>query len=156
MLKIHIPEFGDLELAYLILDYNGTLAVNGILLTGLVPIINLLAQQLEVHIVTGDTYGTAKDQLKGINCKLMTLPAEKQSIAKLNYIESLEPDKVIAIGNGRNDKKLLKEAKIGIAVLGTEGTAAETICAADIVMLDIYSALNLIQNPRQLIATLRG
>lgn len=156
MLKMHIPEFGDLELSYLVLDYNGTIALNGFLLADVAPLINVLAHNLEVHVVTGDTFGTAKDQLAGINCKLKIIPSEKQSTAKDIYVKSLGSNKVIAIGNGRNDRLLLKEAKIGIAILGAEGVSSETIIAADIVMPDIYSALNLLQNPKQLTATLRG
>jgi len=156
MLSIHIPEFGDLKLKYLVLDYNGTIAVNGILLAEVVPILNLLSEILEVHVVTGDTYGTAKDQLAEVKCKLNILPSENQTTAKSDYIITLDPNKTVAIGNGRNDRTLLKAARVGIAVLGSEGTSVETIQLADIVTHDIYSALSLLQFPDRLIATLRG
>lgn len=156
MINVHIPGFGDLELTHLVLDYNGTIAVNGILLTEVVSILNLLSEKLEVHVVTGDTYGTAKVQLAEIKCNLNILSSENQTTAKSDYIITLDSDKVVAIGNGRNDRQLLKEARVGIAVLGSEGTALETMQFADIVTHDIYSALGLLQFPDRLIATLRG
>ena len=50
---------------------------------------------------------------------------------------------------------MLSEAAIGICVLSKEGTSIEAIQHADIVVQDILTALNLIENPLRLVATLR-
>ena len=60
-----------------------------------------------------------------------------------------------AIGNGANDADMLQTAAVGIAVLGAEGLAAETLLAADVVCANPLDALDLLLNPRRLIATLR-
>lgn len=61
----------------------------------------------------------------------------------------------MAIGNGRNDVAMVKDAAIGIAVIGLEGAAGETIQATDVVVQEIKDALDLIANPHRLKATLR-
>jgi len=57
MLKIDIPGRGVLELKYLLLDYNGTLALDGYLLNSVPDLIHQLAEFLEIHILTADTFG---------------------------------------------------------------------------------------------------
>jgi soluble P-type ATPase len=63
---------------------------------------------------------------------------------------------VVAIGNGRNDRKMLDVAALGIAVCGAEGAAAETLQAGDIVVGRIVDALDLLLHPKRLMATLRA
>jgi len=55
----------------------------------------------------------------------------------------------------KNDRKMVKQAKIGIAVMLEEGCAVETLINADIVVKSPIDALNLILNPKRLIAVLR-
>jgi soluble P-type ATPase len=83
------------------------------------------------------------------------LPAERQDVGKLAYIERLGARKTACIGNGRNDRLMLKEAALGIAVVQGEGAASETLLAADVVCPDILSALALLRDPLRLKATLR-
>ncbi len=60
MLSFEIPDFGDLHLDQLVLDFNGTLARDGRLLPGVAERLARLAAALTVHVVTGDTNGTAQ------------------------------------------------------------------------------------------------
>ena len=83
------------------------------------------------------------------------LPEKNQDEAKREYIDDLGRESVVCIGNGRNDRAMLKAAALGIAVVQGEGASVETIIAADIVTRDIVSALGLLANPKRLIATLR-
>lgn len=156
MLTILIPGFGDLKLEHAVFDYNGTLAISGLLIKKINAQINALSNHLQIHIVTGDSFGTAKSELAGINCQLTILPPENQGIAKEKYIEQLNPSHTIAIGNGRNDFYMLKKARLGIVVIGDEGAAREALEAANIVVPNIYKALDLLNEPKKLIATLRS
>jgi soluble P-type ATPase len=70
-------------------------------------------------------------------------------------LESLDPTRTVAIGNGNNDHLILKEAALGIAVLGEEGMSVLAMKDADIVVKDISNALDLFLKPKRLIATLR-
>jgi soluble P-type ATPase len=156
MLEINIPEFRHLKLSHLLLDYNGTLALDGLLIEGVKSSLVELAKHLKIHILTGDTFGKAHSELSGINCHLTILSSKDQALEKLKYIQGLGQQESIAIGNGRNDKLMLENVTLSIAVLGEEGAAKETMMSADIVVRNIHSALDLLLNPLRLIATLRN
>ena len=70
-------------------------------------------------------------------------------------VEELGARCVVAIGNGANDEAMLRRAALGIAVMGNEGLAVACLNAADVIVPDIGSALDLLLWPRRLIATLR-
>jgi soluble P-type ATPase len=61
----------------------------------------------------------------------------------------------VAIGNGSNDQLILKEASLGIAVLGDDGVSFSTIKSLDLVEKNIHNVLDLFLKPKKLIATLR-
>lgn len=155
MLEINIPGDKTFRFQHLVMDYNGTLAVDGYLLDGVQPRLTSLAEKLQLHVVTADTFGLASSQLAGLPCELTVLPVDDQARAKLEYIQRLGADQVIAIGNGRNDQRMLEAAALGIAVIQRECAAAQTCQAADVLAPDIQAALDLLLYPKRLIATLR-
>lgn len=63
MIEINIPGFKILSLSHLVLDYNGTMAVDGVLIAGVEQALNELAQHLSIHVVTADTFGLARENL---------------------------------------------------------------------------------------------
>lgn len=156
MVNVSIPGHSGLELGHIVLDYNGTLACDGQLLDGVKEALEALAGKLQIHVLTADTFGKATSGLKGIPCKLSILPVDNQDIGKLEYVKGLGPEFAVCIGNGRNDRLMLKEAALGIAVIQGEGAATETLHAADIVCTSIVSALELFTRPLRLVATLRS
>jgi soluble P-type ATPase len=156
MLTISIPGYKDLRLEHLVLDYNGTLACDGELLDGVADALEVLADDLQVHVVTADTFGKVRDRLADSPCKVVVLPPEEQDVAKRRYVEGLGSDRVAAIGNGRNDRLMLKRAALGIAVVLEEGASSETLLAADVVAPGILPAFDLLRHPLRLTATLRS
>lgn len=156
MIEVAIPDFGSLKLEHLVLDYNGTLAVDGEPIDGVKDLLSVLAQQLTVHIITADTFGKVRSGMQGVDCVVSVLPPGRQDAAKLAYVRGLNPARAICVGNGRNDRLMLAEAALGIAVVLEEGAASETIQAADVVCKSIVSALELLLNPLRLVATLRS
>jgi P-type E1-E2 ATPase len=156
MLSLSIPGFGDLKLEHAIFDYNGTLAISGLLLNDLADSLNALSKTLQIHIVTGDSFGNAKKELANIHCKLTILSAENQGKAKEKYLNEINPAMTVTVGNGRNDIAMLKNARLSIAVIGDEGAAKEAIEAATMVVPNIYKVFDLLNEPRKLIATLRS
>lgn len=156
MLEIAIPGGEILRLEYLVADFNGTMACDGVLLPGARDALCRLAEKLGIHIVTADTFGRAKEALAGIPCELAILPERGQDSAKLRYVEVLGAAGCVCIGNGRNDRLMLAQAALGIAVMHQEGAAVETLMAAKVVVPDINAALGLLLNPARLIATLRS
>ena len=156
MIEVDIPDFGQLELVYLVLDFNGTLAVDGRLLPSVANQLNSLSEQIEIVVLTADTFGSAHNALANVACELTVLPPGDQTIGKRDIVRGFGVKQCVCVGNGRNDRLMLQEAALGIAVLQTEGAAVETLMAADIAMPSISDALALLTNPRRLIATLRA
>jgi soluble P-type ATPase len=157
MITLSIPGFNkDIQLGNLVLDFNGTLAVDGKLIPGVKKLLISLSKKISVHVVTGDTFGTAVQELRGIPCKIKLLTTRNQNTEKHRYLLSLNPKSVIAIGNGHNDFLLLKTSIIGIIVLQKEGASANTMGVADIVCTSIIDALDLLNHPLRLKATLRN
>ncbi len=156
MIEIQIPGYNKLQLEHLVLDYNGTMAIDGKLITGVKEALIQLADKLQIHVLTADTFGKVNSEVKDIHCTLSILPEGNQDEGKLDYIKGLNPNTTVCVGNGRNDQLMLKEAALGIVLVQEEGAAVETICAADIVCPTIKSALELLTNPLRLVATLRS
>jgi soluble P-type ATPase len=156
MITIDIPGFRKLELAHLVLDYNGTLALDGKLLLGVAEALSDLAANIHIHVITADTFGLAKAELAALPVDLTIIPVESQAEAKLKFVSDLGSSTVVAIGNGRNDRRMLSAAALGIALVQTEGGAAEAMAGADVISTNIRDALDLLRNPKRLIATLRS
>jgi len=156
MVKIDIPGFGQMVLSDMVLDYNGTLAVDGKLRSGVAEKLNVLAGQISVHVITADTFGSAASNLANVNCTLHVLPPGNQAAAKQAYVNSFDAEHTVAIGNGRNDQLMLQTAAIGIAVLLNEGVSFEAARSANILVRDIGDALDLLLYPLRLKATLRS
>ena len=155
MIQIDIPNGPQLQLDYLVLDLNGTLAVDGVLIPGIAGRIASLTQQLHIYLVTANTHGggTAIAQEMGIQfTQLAPGPGGDQ---KDLFVQQLGSGAVIAVGNGANDAAMLRTAALGIAVNGAEGAAPSALSAADVVTPSIHDALDLLLNPDRLRATLR-
>jgi len=156
LIEISIPGQRPLQLRYLVLDYNGTMACDGHPIDGLKEILQTLAGRLEIHVLTADTFGDVKRKLEGFPVTLSILPKGNQDEGKLKYVQKLGIDQSVCVGNGRNDCLMLKAAALGIALIQEEGACAQTLSAADIVCQDIISALGLLIHTKRLEATLRN
>lgn len=155
MITIDIPGYKTLKLAHLVMDYNGTMACDGELIVGVKEMLDALAGDIDIHVVTADTFGKAAGELADTPAKLSVLSERAQDGAKQAYIQALDASTVVAVGNGRNDKLMLQTAELGIALIQKEGACVETVMAADIACPDILSALSLLTTPKRLIAGLR-
>ena len=156
MIEMDIADFGPLRLEHLVMDYNGTLAVDGLFIPGVKERLRRLAGKLNLHIITADTFGKVKEQAAGLPLKVLIAKSVDQAVEKLRYIQALDSEKTVAVGNGRNDALMLKSARLGIACIQREGAAVQTILQADVLVKEINDALDLLLNPLRLKATLRG
>ena len=155
MLELTIPGRGELRTRHLVTDVNGTLALDGLLLDGLAKRIGALRDRLQIHLLTADTHGrqTAIDQQ--LNLTAVRIKGGNEAQQKAEYVKKLGADSVIAIGQGANDAAMLKAAALGLCVMSQEGAAVETLLAADLLVPDIFAALDLLDKPLRLIASLR-
>ncbi|RCW41857.1 MULTISPECIES: HAD family hydrolase [unclassified Halanaerobium] len=155
MLTLEIPKFKDLEVDTIVFDLNGTIACDGHLITGVRAEINKLAEDFKIYVLTADTFGTAENLLADLNAELEVIDSDSGSEYKYNFVKKLGSSRVIAVGNGNNDAKMLKEAEVGIAVIGPEGAAFSALQNADLTAKDIIDVLDIISKPRRLKASLR-
>ena len=155
MINVLIPGFGDLTLRHVVFDYNGTLAFDGKISEQVRHDIIAMNQNLTLHVVTADTYGQAKSELRDLPVQVHLLEPGKEAEQKLQYVRSLQSKSVVAIGNGNNDSQMLKEARLGILLLGAEGSATAALKSAAMVVKNIGEVFGLLQNPLRLKATLR-
>jgi soluble P-type ATPase len=156
MIEIVIPGERVLRVSHVVLDFNGTIAMDGELLSGVRERLIELARLVTVHVITADTFGSARAELAGLPCIVNVLPQIGQAHAKLAYVGELGRGTTACIGNGRNDRLMLQAAVLGIAVIGPEGAAAEALAAADTVVAGPLAALDLLLKPQRLVATLRS
>jgi soluble P-type ATPase len=155
MLKLEIPGFGAVRAEHLVSDFTGTLTVDGKLLAGVEEQLVVLAKSLKIHVVTSDTLGVVRSEMKGLPCVIHILSGADHDLQKEEYVRKLDPGKVIAIGNGKNDRRMLKAARIGIAVSGGEGCAVDALLNADIHVRSAGEGLDLLMHPNRVKATLR-
>jgi len=155
MLEITIPSRGVLRLEYLLLDVNGTIALDGQLLSGVRERLIELSRRVEIRLVSANTHGTVETLAAGLKVKAQILQPGNEVAQKMALVEELGAERVVAMGNGANDAAMLRRAALGIAVLGGEGLAVTSLTAADVLTPNIEAALDLLLYPRRLMATLR-
>lgn len=155
MKQVDIPGYKKIEIEHVVFDYNGTLATDGKLQSGVKEAIQSLSHESIVHVITADTFGIVEKEMMGMDIQLIVIPKEKQAEAKRDYVRQLGAGRTMAVGNGANDGAMLREAALGIAVLGDEGLAAAALTSADIVVKDILDLFGYFKTPDRLVATLR-
>jgi P-type E1-E2 ATPase len=155
MIELIIPGRGALQLEHLVTDVNGTLAVDGVLIGGLTKRIAALRDRVEIHMLTADTHGRQAAIDEQLNSKANHVQPGNEAAQKAEFVRALGAEKVVAIGQGANDAEMLKAAALGICVMSQEGVAVETLISADIVAPDIFAALDLLEKPVRIVASLR-
>jgi soluble P-type ATPase len=156
MINLSIPGWGNMEIENIVLDLNGTIATDGKIPLEVKGKINSLSKTVKVYVLTADTQGTASEEITDMEAELLKVSEEDSAEVKLRVLKSLAPEKTVVIGNGNNDHLILREAALGIAVMGDEGMSVSTMKHADILVKNISDALDLFLKPKRLIATLRG
>lgn len=155
MIELTIPGKGRLELEYLVCDVNGTLALDGQLLDGLARPLSIMRDRLNIHLLTADTHSRQKIIDQQLNLTAVRIHPGEEARQKAEYVRALGSQQVVAIGQGANDADMLAEAALGICVLSKEGVAVQTLLAADILVPDIFAALELLEKPLRIVASLR-
>jgi soluble P-type ATPase len=155
MIELTIPGRGLLRIAHLVTALNGTLAVDGILIDGLAKRLTSLRDRLEIHPLTADAHRlqAANDAL--LKLKAIRVQPEDEAMSKADLVRELGAETVVAIGQSARDTEMLKVATLGICVMSEEGVAVESLLSADLVMPDIFAALDLLDKPLRIITSLR-
>lgn len=155
MLEIVVPGQGTYRFNHILFDFNGTIAFDGMVLSSFVEHVSELSKQLDVHVVTADTFGTVQQQLTELPCRIHLIHGIQQAEQKQTYLHQLDASCTIAVGNGKNDVLMLQDAALGLAICGMEGMASVNASAADILVPSLDALFGLLAHPKRLIATLR-
>jgi soluble P-type ATPase len=153
-IRIDIPGWGDVDIENIVIDLDGTIATDGKISLEVKEKIGALSHLAKIYILTANPQGPVNEEILGIKAELIKVPNEDSKRGKLDFLKTLNLEMTVAIGNGSNDQLILKEAALGIAVLGDEGVSVSAMKSADIVVKDIQNALDLFLKPRRLITTL--
>ena len=155
MIELVVPGRGTLKLNHLVCDVNGTLALDGKLLEGVSRGFKTLRDRLQIHLVSADTFGTLTQINHQLEVHAHIIPPGDEANQKAEFVKQLGAEHVVALGQGANDHAMLQTAAVGICILSREGAATETMLAADVIVPDIVAALELLEKPLRMIATLR-
>jgi P-type E1-E2 ATPase len=155
MIELNVPGRGVIQLEYLVSDVNGTIALDGQLIDGVAKALVRLGDRLELHLLTADTRGRQSIIDQQLGLEAVRISPGDEAEAKAAYVRELGAERVIALGQGTNDAGMLQEAEVGICVLSQESTAVDALTSADLVAPDIHAALELLENPMRLVASLR-
>lgn len=153
---IDIPGYKVLDVDTLLLDYNGTIAVDGIIPESVKNRICRLANDFKILVLTADTHGTARKQCEGLPLEVCTFPVGNAADYKEEILNQYGGEHCVCMGNGRNDIKMFKSAALSIAIMGIEGMCGALLKESDICVTSIEDGLDLLLNPKRIIADLRG
>ncbi len=158
-ITIDIPGIGLRHVHTVLTDYTGTLSRGGRLDVGVREHLCKLAQVVDIHVITADTFGIAEDELRGIPVTFHRLTGDQQDVQKQEHGTSVGLRQCAVLGNGNNDRLLLKAAKdeggLAIAVDNGEGCATDALLNSNIFIVGAANALTLLLEPRGCNATLR-
>ena len=158
-ITIQIPGHGDLRLRRLVSDYTGTLSYRGKLVAGVDEKLRALSASLDIHVLTADTRGTATEQLHGLPIQIHQLEATNEDGQKRDFAAQWDLRSVASLGNGANDRLLLKSVKqaggLAVAVDNGEGCAIDTLMTAHVFIVGAANALDLLVDTGFVKATLR-
>lgn len=160
MIRLAIPGFGPLEIRRIVTDYTGTHSCHGVVRRSVRTRLARLGRLVDVHVLTVDTFGTARRELARLPVELHFLKSERrQDREKQRFVLECGPRHVAAFGNGTIDRLLLKTVRdaggLAVAVDNGEGCALDAILSANILVHGSERALDLLLEPDSCKATLR-
>lgn len=154
MIAIDIPGRESISIEHVVLDYNGTIAVDGHVLEPLKERFCELLKKVSVVVLTADTYGTVRAECEPLGLQIETFPRSKAAECKAEIVKGLSGG-VACFGNGFNDIAMFDECALSVAVIEGEGLCAGLLSHADVVVSSACDGLDLLLKPNHLRATLR-
>jgi len=154
MIPIERPGLDPLEIEFVLLDFDGTLAIDRRVHPKAKDKINLLSKRTNLYVLTTQKKELIEERLRKMKAEIIYLAEGDSSRRKLDLLRQLGPSRCAAIGNGMDDAAMIEEAGIGICIIGKEGTSGEAMNNADLVFTDILDALDFLLKPLHQKATL--
>ncbi len=154
MIAIQRPGQKPLEIEFILIDFEGTLASDRRVHPKAKDKINLLSKRTKIYILTGGEKEVVEETLKKVKAEIFYLTEGETSQRKVDLLRQLGATRTVAIGNGVDDIPMIEEAGLGICVIGKEGTSVEAMKKADVVVSNVLDALDFLLKPLRQKATL--
>ena len=154
MITLQRPGQAALEIDFILIDFEGTLASDRRVHPKAKDKINLLSKRAKIYILTKEKKEHVEEVLKKVKAEIIYLTEGESSQKKLDLLRQLGPTRTVAVGNGVDDVPMIEEAGFGICVLGKEGTFSEAMKKADVVLMNILDAFDFLLKPLRQKATL--
>jgi soluble P-type ATPase len=154
MIAIQRPGQAPLEIDFILIDFEGTLASDRRVHPKAKDKVNLLARRAKVHVLTIGEKAVAEEALKRVKADLFCAAAGESSGRKLELLRQLGPLRTAVIGNGVDDVPMMGEAGLALCVISKEGTSVEAMKKAHLVVSNVLDALDFLLKPLRQEATL--
>jgi len=154
MISIERPGQGNLEIEFILIDFEGTLASDRRVHPKAKDKINLLSKRTKIYILAKGEKEGVEESLRRVKAEIFYLTEGEGSRRKLDLLRQLGPTRTVAIGNGVDDAPMIEEAGLGICIISKEGTSVEAMKRADVVVSNILDALDFLLKPLRQKATL--
>jgi soluble P-type ATPase len=147
MISILRPGLESLEIDFILVDFDGTLASDGRIHPKAKDKLNLLAKRTTIYILAKGEKERVEEVLRKVKAEVVYVPEGEASPAKRDLLHRLGEGRSVAIGNGAEDASMIEGAGLGICILCKEGTAGSTLAKADLVFTSILDALDFLLKP---------
>jgi len=154
MIMIERPGQEPLEIEFVLIDFEGTLASDRRVHPKAKDKINLLSKRTKIYILTKGEKEVVEENLRRVKAEIVYLMEGATSQQKLDLLRQLGPTRTVAIGNGVDDVPMIEEAALGICVMGKEGSSTQAMVKADVVVSNALDALDFLFKPLRQKATL--
>ncbi len=102
-MRYEIPGYKTLTIENVVMDFNGTIAVDGVIKEAVKQRIIRLAEYYRVYVLTSDTQGTAARELADLPVTLEVCNTDHAGECKRRFVKGLGGNICACIGNGNND-----------------------------------------------------
>jgi soluble P-type ATPase len=147
MIHIQRPGQEPLEINFILIDFEGTLASDGRVHPKAKDKLNLLAKRAKVYILATGEKERVIEVLRKVKAEIVYLTEGESSKKKLDLLRELGATRTVAIGNGAEDGPMIEEAVFGLCVIGKTGASPESVKNADVMFTDILDALDFLLKP---------
>ncbi len=154
MISIQRPGQSPIEIEYLLIDFEGTLASDGRVHPKAKDKINLLSKRTKITILAKGEKEKVEETLRRVKAELYFVNEEESASQKLELLLNLGASRTAVIGNGMDDIRMMKEAGLSMAIIGKEGTSGELIQSAHLIFTNMVDALDFLLKPLRQKATL--
>jgi len=154
MLTLFRPGLEPLEVEFLFLDFEGTLATDGRIHPKAKDKINLLSKRIRICVFAKGDPAPPEKTFRNMKAEVVYLTGGSFAKQKLDRLQELGPGRTVVIGNGQDDGPVIEDAGFGICVIGKEGASGEAVRKADLVVTSLLDAFDFLLKPLRQKATL--